>query len=641
MDITRIAASTSRVDAALEYLGHGIAVIPIRPETKRPAIKWAEFQTRLPTEEEITRWFTQWPEAHLAIVAGEVSGYVVVDCDNEDALAYATSIGMASPIRVKTKRGWHFYFRYPNDGKRRGPRAGVHSTGSDWPQINGLDFRGDGSYAVLPPSNGYTWDVAFGHDFYEDMPVWKDWRPTANDYEEFKTAGFDFTKLDLSSVNAGLADGFVSEWDRTAKYAKDRFVTGKIPTGQGNGRNERVMRYASEQIMQGKFGPELRVAVIAFMREFFVDPLSDREFEATCASVEQMERRNHPERFDESGIYIFKPRLQRIEEEMRVERRLITVADARRLIDGSKSTEYLIEPWLKRGTIVQVFGYSGHGKSMFVANALYAMSVGKKYIGPFEIARFGRVLYLDFENGPGTIGHRLDDMQQMFGDAGERFSVWTPFISEKEMNLNQAAGVGELEALVRWYKPDVVVIDTIRSAWPGLEENKAEQWAPINRLALQLRNAGIGVILMHHSNKPGEDSLGREAGSTNQLTVLETQLRVTQVFASEEDAQNNAGRHDPTAWASVSGNLPPGYSLQMLMELRYGKVREWTDMHDRVQFMGFGSNDVTGERVMVGSTSAKRKARAAALNAMEPHEIASQLHRPVRVIKDWLGIGEP
>ena len=78
---------------------------------------------------------------------------------------------------------------------------------------------------------------------------------------------FDFSELDLSGVTPLHEE--ISEWDRTAKFTHEYFDGGKIPSGEGNGRNERVMRYASETVMHGYFGAELRVRCRAFMSEFF------------------------------------------------------------------------------------------------------------------------------------------------------------------------------------------------------------------------------------------------------------------------------------------------------------------------------------------------------------------------------------
>ena len=94
----------SLIDAAIEYLEQGLSIIPIRPDTKRPAIRWKEYQTRQPTHEEVEQWFTTWPDANIAVVTGEVSGIVIVDCDNDEALSSALSCDMRSPIRVSTKR---------------------------------------------------------------------------------------------------------------------------------------------------------------------------------------------------------------------------------------------------------------------------------------------------------------------------------------------------------------------------------------------------------------------------------------------------------------------------------------------------------------------------------------------------------
>jgi len=126
----------------------------------------------------------------------------------------------------------------------------------------------------------------------------------------------------------------MSEWDRTAHFVKEHFPnTLRIPTGLGNGRNERVMRYISESILEGYFGPDLRLRGYAFQREFFEEPLDEREFEATVESMETAERRNHPERFDEDGNYIYEPYVhQAAQEEKPSGKRLILMRDAEELL---------------------------------------------------------------------------------------------------------------------------------------------------------------------------------------------------------------------------------------------------------------------------------------------------------------------
>lgn len=625
------------MNEALELLGRGWSVFPVSLDTKRPLIKWGDYQERLPTEEEIEEWWGKWPDARIGLITGAISGVVVVDCDNEAALAAARKAGLWSPVRVRTKRGCHLYYAHPRDGQRYANKVGGYTRDPSWPKADGLDFRGDGGFVLAPPSKNYEWDIDATFDI-DDAPTWHDPDPvhplplTAED--------FDFARLDLSGIEA--FSGFFSVWDETADFVRTKFPsTLKIPTGMGNGRNHRMMMWASECVRDGLFGAELRARCHAFENEFFAEPLREAEFEATVKSMEDAERRNHPERFDEKGEHIGRP----LEEELVYKPpRLITVKDAGALIKSADSTQHLIEPWLTKGTIVQVYGYSGHGKSLFTQHMLYAMAARTGPVGPFDVKRRGRVLYIDLENGRGTIGTRLLDLKSMYGDAEDRFMIWSPFLEGKDMDLRQRESMLVLKDLVDLAKPDVIVIDTIRTAYPGMKENAAEEWAKVNQLALRLRNSGYAVILIHHSGKPGEHGM-RESGSTNQLTVLETQINIRKVFEKEEEAKANAGifaeNCSRNPYAELRGRLaemPDGedWLLQEVMQVSYQKVREWSDLHERDQHIGFASNHKKDARRMVGSSSPREKAIIMSGRGMDVRTIAEGLRRPVRVVDEWL-----
>jgi len=73
------------VSAARSYLAAGLCVLPAHLKEKRAALpSWKEYQQRLPTEEEIRRWFGRDPlpvrctqtGGALCIIAGEVSGHL-------------------------------------------------------------------------------------------------------------------------------------------------------------------------------------------------------------------------------------------------------------------------------------------------------------------------------------------------------------------------------------------------------------------------------------------------------------------------------------------------------------------------------------------------------------------------------------
>jgi len=143
----------NKLQAALHYCEKGFSVIPIRPD-KKPFIQWVDFQKRRATAEEIRAWWAKWPMANVGIVTGEISGLLVIDCDNEEAYQKIQELLPDSFITciAKTPRGYHLYLVYPR-GQSIGNAAGI---------IAGVDVRGTGGYIIAPPSinaegKSYSW----------------------------------------------------------------------------------------------------------------------------------------------------------------------------------------------------------------------------------------------------------------------------------------------------------------------------------------------------------------------------------------------------------------------------------------------------------------------------------------------------
>ena len=76
--------STPQLEAALQYAAIGWRVIPVGRDKTPLLPTWKEFQHRAPTTDELTTWFTRWPDANLAVLTGAGSGIVVVDIDRPE-----------------------------------------------------------------------------------------------------------------------------------------------------------------------------------------------------------------------------------------------------------------------------------------------------------------------------------------------------------------------------------------------------------------------------------------------------------------------------------------------------------------------------------------------------------------------------
>ncbi|MEM3453516.1 MAG: bifunctional DNA primase/polymerase, partial [Candidatus Hadarchaeum sp.] len=131
--------------AAQGYVRRGICVIPLIAGQKKPAVKWEEYQKRLPTEEEINCWFSSG-DRNLAVVCGDVSGgLVIVDFEREADFNKFFNLDILNhTLVVKTPHGGiHVYLRETGEVPRRKIKV------SEDPPV---DLLGEGGYALAPPS---------------------------------------------------------------------------------------------------------------------------------------------------------------------------------------------------------------------------------------------------------------------------------------------------------------------------------------------------------------------------------------------------------------------------------------------------------------------------------------------------------
>lgn len=184
----------------------GISVFPVGQD-KVPAVKWSEYQSRLPSMDELL----EWPKDNLGIVTGEISRLVVVDCESkEDARWFYDNRGK-SPTVVKTKRGYHFYFKHP--GVRVPNAIKVDDR---------YDVRGSGGYVLAPPSlhseGSYEWHKPLIDP--DSLPVFRmEWRPFANTVVDDKKY-HDGVKY-ISSIRAISGSNGHNDTYRAACVLKD------------------------------------------------------------------------------------------------------------------------------------------------------------------------------------------------------------------------------------------------------------------------------------------------------------------------------------------------------------------------------------------------------------------------------------
>lgn len=145
--------------AALAYLEMGLHPIPCAPRSKRPLVKWQQYQTTAPTREDIDLWWAKEPDANVALVLGR--GMFAVDLDGgADAERLLVEAGITLPPdapRSRTASGFHVFLSSYNPVPDR-----VGLLTSENGHHAQVDIRGVGivvaAPSIHPTGVPYEWD---------------------------------------------------------------------------------------------------------------------------------------------------------------------------------------------------------------------------------------------------------------------------------------------------------------------------------------------------------------------------------------------------------------------------------------------------------------------------------------------------
>ena len=152
------------IEVLLKYHDLGLSLIPLKENSKSPAITWKKFQSKRADKEQLRAWAkNKSANYNFGIVTGIVSGLVVVDADSDEAVAWCNENLPHTPMRTKTAKGAHLYYRHsggriPNGVKLKGMA---------------LDVRGDGGEAVAPGSihpTGITYEQVGDWSSLDNIP---------------------------------------------------------------------------------------------------------------------------------------------------------------------------------------------------------------------------------------------------------------------------------------------------------------------------------------------------------------------------------------------------------------------------------------------------------------------------------------
>ena len=161
----------------------------------------------------------------------------------------------------------------------------------------------------------------------------------------------------------------------------------------------------------------------------------------------------------------------------------------------------IVEPILYAGDCILIVGNAKAGKSVFALQLAMAVASGGLALGSIPIERVRPVLYLNLDDKPSRVKARASFMLAAYPDGAypealEFAHRWPPI---------DRGGEGMLIDWCERHPDGVIVIDLLERIRPvrlgGIYES---DYAALGPLADMAHTYGVGVVVVHHTNKQGQ-----------------------------------------------------------------------------------------------------------------------------------------
>jgi hypothetical protein len=180
--------------------------------------------------------------------------------------------------------------------------------------------------------------------------------------------------------------------------------------------------------------------------------------------------------------------------------------------------------WLKAQSLNMLYGPRGVGKTMALLGVAMSLTTGRPFL-KWPVTRTVGVLYVDGEMP-------LDDLRSRARTLAGRDtpSCLTFLPSElvysrtgRDLTLTGVQNRQAIEAMLE-ARPalKVLVLDNVSCLFPGICEDKKQDWEPVNAWLIQLRHRGVTVIFGHHAGKGGQ-----QRGTSGREDALDTVIALT------------------------------------------------------------------------------------------------------------------
>jgi replicative DNA helicase len=189
-----------------------------------------------------------------------------------------------------------------------------------------------------------------------------------------------------------------------------------------------------------------------------------------------------------------------------------------------EAPSYLAHGILRQGSLTLLGGYGSSGKTWIAVALLVAVATGGKWLGRFACTQ-GRARFVDYESDAYEMRRRI---QKVAHGLGIRDAISTlDLVSLPRMYLSQGDAEERFAEVAKGRT--LLIIDSLRAASPGLDENDSRIREGLDRLRqVAKRTQCTIVVVVHAKKKKGEEIDTREVlrGSSAIFDAADTILTV-------------------------------------------------------------------------------------------------------------------
>ena len=485
--------------AALEAMARGWAVFPVKgkkPLKNTHGFKDASTEARL-----AGIWFERHPDRGLAVATGTPSDVWVLDLDSQEAIVRIAGLqeehgAFPKTVTTKTHNGFHIFFRMPDD-----EHIGI---GQDVIG-KGVDLRGTGGYAVIPPSphpdgGHYGWapgrspeEIAIAH-----APQWL--------VDMVKSRPVE--RGEMTDTGDELVDALLLGWVPNQRHEVALGFGGwaaksSLPRERAIGIIEEVSSKAGDE--------EIDDRVTAVTTSF--DRVKAGAQVAGYRTLETILPEHALEAFQRFGI----ARSNGCEDD-KIDGAALPQAVSALEAQPPELPAFAITGFLLDREIHLLVSDGGVGKTTLALAIAAAMSGGYDLFGcpTFKVNAPGSVLVLSEEDGLGVLQNRIEAIVRGHGWDGERVLSNVYLIAQEGASLDDLGWRAHILSEVKRTGARLVVLDP----WAELtlaEENSNKETKPLVRFLRKITaKAGAAVLVLHHAGKPqdGKRKIDRIRGAT-------------------------------------------------------------------------------------------------------------------------------